>query len=148
MATSAVPAVKAALFAALQSAYPTGVQVCYGRPSAGAWLAEDVVALLDVDATQDAPLLGARAREESFRLTVLVSSARGGDDQQATTEAAYALLATLEAALRADPTVAGTCRTAEVVGHLLREDEWVSPDGVFLGRVAEIAAAVAVKARI
>lgn len=149
MATSVAPAFKAALHTALVAAYPATVQVLYGRPGVNDWLAEDVVALLDVDATQDATVMGTRAREERFSLTVLVSSARGGgtEVQRTVTEAAYALLATLETTLRTDPGVTATCRKAEVVGHLMAEDETTTGDGV-LGRVCEIAASIAVQARI
>jgi len=146
MATSVAPAFKAALYGALVTAYANNtppVQVCYGRPGLVPW-ADDVVALLEVDATQDTAALGNRNREERFNLTVLVSSYRGGGDEvaQATTEAAYALLATIETALRNDPDVADTCRVAQVVGHLLAEEAYAE------GRVAEIAASIAVQARI
>jgi hypothetical protein len=67
--------------------------------------------------------------------------------QRTVTEAAYALLATLETVLRTDPGVTATARRAEIAGHLMAEDETVSGDGV-LGRVCEIAASVAVQARI
>ena len=144
MATSAAPAFKAALHAACVAAFPAGtVQVCYGRPGAEPW-ADDALALLDVDATQAAAPMGTRAREETFTLTVLCSSFRAGGDemQQVATEAAYGLLATLEGLLRTDPNVTGTVRKAEVVGHLLAEESYAQ------GRVAEVAAAIAVQARL
>ena len=144
MATSAAPAFKAALYTACVAAFsPATVQVCYGKPGVEPW-ADDAVALLDVDATQVAAPMGTRAREETFTLTVLCSSYRGGGDeaQQTATEAAYGLLATLEGLLRTDPMVTGTARKAEVVGHLLAEDVYAQ------GRVAKVAAAIAVQARL
>jgi hypothetical protein len=88
--------------------------------------------------------MGTRAREERFSMAVVCSSYRGGGDEvaQATTEAAYALLAVVEGVLRTDPSVSGTCRKAELGRHALTEE----PTDV--GRVAEIAAVVDVLARI
>lgn len=148
MPTSAAPAVKAALVAAITAAAPASTQVIYGRPRPTDWLSPDVIAVLEVDATQDATVMGTRAREEKFTVTVLCSSWVGGDDQQAATVAAYAALAVVEGALRTDPGLTALCRSAQVVGHLLAEDFTEAGDRDPAGRVAEIAAAINVVARI
>ncbi len=142
---SAVPAVKAALITLLRAQYSAAsVQVFYGPPT-GTPVTDDAVAVIGADpADQEAVPMGTRAREERFSMVVVCSSYRGGGDEvaQATTEAAYALLAVVEGVLRTDPSVSGTCRKAELGRHALTEE----PTDV--GRIAEIAAVVDVLARI
>lgn len=147
--SSAAPAVKAAVHALVVTALasePT-VLVSYGQPAAdGTPLPNDVVGVLGVEGTTEpGPMATTRPRDETLRVTVLVSSWRGGgpEVQQTVTERAYALLALVESAVRANPTLGGTVRTAAVVEHDLAED--IPPQG---GRVAEISAVIESVTRI
>ena len=142
MATSTVPAFKAALLAALQ-ARPTlsTVQVTYGAPLPSP--ADEYVWLADADGEQETAALGAQRREEYYDLTVYVAVYRAGEDQQATTERAFELVAELEEVLRADATVGGVVRVAVVAGPF-RLEEMASDTH----RGAQVTVTVAVRARI
>ena len=123
MATSTVPALKAALLARLQ-ARPglAGVQVSWGRPHGA--LAPEWIMLGSTRAGdptgeesggQSTAVLGRHRREERYVLDVWVSCiAAGLSEQQDLTERAYELVAEIEDELRDDATVNGTVRTAQV----------------------------------
>lgn len=151
MAASAGPAVKSALVSALTTAYavsdPT-VLVTYGHP--GVVVVPDIVAVMGVEAEQDpGPMrVSPATREERLSVSVVLSAYVGGgqEAQRTVTERAYALLAVLETALRADITLGGVCRKAQLTSYVLAEPD--DPDTLALGRVAEIAAVVAVETRI
>jgi hypothetical protein len=68
--------------------------VWFGRPSDGR----------SVEATQE-PRIGNQRRDEDYTLFVTITVARGGYDFEAMDDAAFALMAALEVALRADPTL-------------------------------------------
>lgn len=142
MANSTIPAFKAALLTALQArAALSTVQVTYGAPLPSP--ADEYVWLADVDGEQEAAALGAQRREEFYELEVIVAVYRAGADQQATTERAFALVGELEEVLRADGTVGGTVRFAEVGGPL-RLEEMASDTH----RGAQVTVTVQARARI
>ena len=149
MATSTVPAVKAAVFTMLTTAC-TGddVLVCWGDPD---YLADDIVAVQGATATATVATMGSnRSREERWTLFVTVSCYRGGgaEVQQLVTERAYTLFGQVEAALRADPTATGTARQVIVAGHEMVESISVDESTASMGRVCEIVARLEVQARI
>ena len=151
MASSVAPALKAGLVAMLRTAFASdpAVLVSYGHP--GPTSAPDIVGVMGVAADQSVATLAAtQPREESLRVTVLVSCFVGGGDgaQQAATERAYALLALVESALRTDPTVAGIVRKSQVESHDLAEDIAPAAAGTPIGRVAELAVVLRAEARI
>ena len=123
MATSTIPALKAALLSLLQArAGLSGVQVTYGMPAVSPPPRREFIALTDADGDQETAALGRTRREEVYRLKVLCSVLREGSDQQSATERAFALAAEIVSALRADPSVTGTVRTALVDGPLQLEE--------------------------
>lgn len=124
MATSTVPALKAALLARLQArADLTGVQTTWGVPHAS--LEDEWIMLGDTTAGdptgeerggQSAKVLGRRSREERYVLDIWVSVIGSGlEEQSVVTERAYELVAEIEDELGDDPTVGGVVRTAQVV---------------------------------
>ena len=132
MASSTIPALKAALLARLQAdAALAGVQVSWGIPFGE--LARECVILGDAraeDATGGRPggqstvAIGTRAREERYLLELLVRVLKGAS-QQEVTERAFALAAAVEDSLRAwageAPPFGGVVRWALVTGTPLEE---------------------------
>lgn len=121
MATSTVPALKAALLARLQARTGlTGVQITWGRPHGS--LEREWIMLGDtrsVDPTgqekggQSTAALGRQRREERYVLDVWVSVLKPALEEQSTVTArAYALVAEIENELRADGSVGGAVRWA------------------------------------
>lgn len=123
MATSTVPALKAALLDRLQ-ARPglASVQISWGRPHgklAPEWIMLGSTRAADPTGEerggQSTAVIGRRSREERYVLDVWVSCLSAGlSDQQALTERAYELVGEIEDELRVDPTVNATVRTAQV----------------------------------
>jgi hypothetical protein len=113
VATTTITAMRAALLALLQ-ARPAlaGVQLGYGMPT-GALQREHMLLGL-VDATQEYRALGTTRKFEDYAVTMHIGVMREGTDQQAADERALALMAEVEAVLRADPTVSNTVLTAQV----------------------------------
>lgn len=142
MASSTVPAFKAALAAAL-AARPAlhDVQVAYGAPLPAP--AREFLWLADVEGEQEPAALGAQRREESYLLTVIANALREGQDQQAATERAFELVAELEDVLRDDGSLSQTVRFAQVAGPFRLEE--MSSD---TARAAQVTVTVAVRARI
>lgn len=139
---------KAAILAMCQTAFPEPVQVTYTPPLPDQYLADEIVGLGDLEATLDPATMGLpRSREERGSLGLIISVFNGGADQQTVTERAYAMLATLEAALRADYSVGGVVRWATVSAHELAEAPSVV-DGVVTGRVAEMSLTITYQARV
>jgi hypothetical protein len=143
---SAAPAAKAALVAMLRTALAAeSVQVTYGHP--GLTVVEDLVAVMGVSCEQaPGPMrAGPRPRDETLRLTVVISCYRGGDQQEAASDRAFALLGLAEDALMSDPTLSGTVRWAQLESYDLAEAD--DPDLMAAGRIAEISAVVRAEAR-
>lgn len=109
MATSQIPAFKAALFARLQADSDLdGVQVTYGDPHPRA-ADQDWVWLGDARGQQEPWVMGRRRRREDWNQEVMVSCVRTDrNDPQALTERAFELVAVIEDSLRAWGEVAGT----------------------------------------
>jgi hypothetical protein len=121
MASSSVPALKRNLQTQLQ-ARPglSGVQISYGAPLPDPQ--REFIALLDVEGDQRAAALGAQRRVETYVLTVVVNVIQETTDQRACTERCYTLAAELENQLRADATVNGAVRIAQIWGPFKLEE--------------------------
>lgn len=148
MATSTVPALKAALLTRLQAdAALAGVTVSWGLPFGN--LPRELVML--GNATVTAPdsmpghmAMGLGERQESYVLEVKVLVALPAD-QQAVTERAFELAAVVEASLRAwAPEFGSVVSWALVTGSTL--EEFVNPNGS--EREADVTLAVACSAEI
>lgn len=137
-----------------------GVQVVYGHP--GAFLSDDIVSVGNVRATREfGPMGTQRKLTESLSIDLAVSCWRGGvESQQVATEAAFDLLAAVEAYL----SDVGTTNSAQLtLGHSVWR-AWVTDfeltetdatmtdaDGqslLNLGRIAELAVTISATARI
>lgn len=76
--------------------------------------------------------VGTWGRNENFSVTCYLDSYSGDqDDPQGRRNGAYALLATVESALRADPTVGETVLSAQLASHTLHIEQ--SDAGVAVG---------------
>lgn len=151
MASSTIPAFKAALVARLEAdAGLAGVQVCYGPPGQRALEREAVLVLgtRPDDPTgggggQRTAAMGQHRREERYVVEVVVSVLRKArDDQQGTTERAFELAAAVEDSIRAWEDGSKPVRWALVTGVSLREH--ANQDE----REAEVSIDVACSARI
>jgi hypothetical protein len=122
MATSTIPAFKAALQTQLQArAGLDGVQVSYGYP--GPLPEVEYIWLADVKGHQDLAVMGnrTRSRDEDYTLTILIKSEISDIStaaQQTVVERAFTLMAELEDQLRTDPGVNGTVRVAQIEGPI------------------------------
>lgn len=147
---TAAPTVKAALVAMMETAFASDsqVHVSYGHP--GRPEEDDIAAAMGVWSEQEwaAMRVGGASREETLMLSVSLSSFVGGgpEAQQTATERAYALLNTLETALRADPTIGGTVRLAGVQSHEMLEA--TDPEVLSRGRVTDISVLIRAATRI
>lgn len=142
MASSTVPAFKAALATALRARQALhDVQITYGAPLPAP--AREFLWLADVEGEQEPAALGAQRREESYLLTVIANVLREGQNQQAATERAFEIVAELEDELRNDGSLASTVRFAQVAGPFRLEE--MSSD---TARAAQVTVTVAVRARI
>lgn len=122
MATSTVPAFKAALRTLLQAR--TGlanVQVTYGPPlpvpeSEFIWLG-------DVQGAQDrAAMAGTTVEQYDATVLIRVLTSTAPDDFKTAGDRAFALMAEVENCVRADQTVSGTVNTAHVTNFVFEED--------------------------
>jgi hypothetical protein len=94
---------------------PDGDYVCVG------WSPYNTTA---ADATQVWSGIGEWGRDENFTLTCYLDSYSGASDApNARRDASYALLADVETALRADPTMGGTVLSAQLAGHTLHMEQ-------------------------
>lgn len=116
MATTTIPAFKAALLQRLQAREDLlNVQVTYGWPS-GAVKRESIM-LGGVSGNQTFRTIGATQKMEEYQLTIYITVIREGTgNQQACDERALELMAQVEDDLRDDLTVNNTVLTAEVSG--------------------------------
>lgn len=116
MATSTVPAFKAALLTRLAARTGlSGVQVSYGWPSGQ--VKRESMMLGGVSGRQEFRTVGATQKMEEYTLTIYVNVIReGGALQQTADERALALMAEVEAELRSDLTVNNTVLTAQLAG--------------------------------
>lgn len=152
MATSTIPAAIDALLTALRASEDLAdpVKVVDGYPRFRITNI-DLVSVGGKDepvasGEQTPAALGGQRREERYSLAVYCSSSRGGEDQKTVRDRAFALMAAVEDVLRADGTLGGVVRFAQVGGGitLLETDADTAPAGVF----AEVGFLVDVQARI
>lgn len=149
MATSRGKVIKANLYARCQALFPNAA-VHYGLPPTDQ--ANDIVCIGEVGTAdalrgeQEARTLGTnRSREETIYASVLISTWRGTTDQQLVSELVFDAMALLEDDLRTDPTIAGACRDADVIGWQLTETEW---EALPKGRYAELDVTIRCRTRI
>ncbi len=152
--TSSIPTVKGAIVdlftTTLATAGRTGgkVQVGYGEAEQPEQERVEVGGTLP-PTEQNWTALGNRRRDENYALHVLITVDAGDTTQRAATERAFALLALLETALRADPTIG----IAAQFEHLLIEVDqpelaFEAPNGDHEGFTAQVGWAIKVTARI
>jgi hypothetical protein len=98
------------------------------------------------DGTQEAVTLGNRRRRETYSVRVYCSSSRGGDDQKATRDRAFALMAAVEAGVRANPSLGLQNVTAQVGGRVALFQ--TSDETAHLGSDAEVSFDISIEARI
>ena len=116
---STIPAVKAYLVALITTAVnDTTVLICYDDP--GTNQPDDIIAVRDVEQTLAPYELvgggGAGWLYETYKVEIVVDVYRGGDFPQLVFERACALVAIVENAIRADPSLAGRVVTARPAG--------------------------------
>jgi hypothetical protein len=110
---TSVPAAEAGLLAALRSrAGLAAVQVAPAHP--GKTIKAEAVYLDDPSPVQRAAALGGRRRAEEYSIEVVVSVLRKGNDLAGVKARMWALVAEVEEAVRADPTLGGAVLTAQV----------------------------------
>ena len=133
---STVPAVKAYLFAQLDTAISgQNVKVYYAEPGPG--FPDDVIWLGDTEQTYDpTQMVGSGGQGwlyEAYHQIVEVSVFRGGDTPQAVFERACQIVAQIEAVVRADPSLGGLVTTAYPAGSNY-ESDWSADH---MGRITE-----------
>ena len=116
MATTTIPAFKAALLQRLQQREALlNVQVTYGWPSGS--VHRESIMLGGVSGNQTFRTIGGTQKMEEYALTVYITVIREGTgNQQACDERALELMAEVEDDLREDLSVNNTVLTAEVSG--------------------------------
>jgi hypothetical protein len=114
----------------------SGVKVHYGYLNDAQQLGQENINVGKVRFNQEWGALANLRREESYRVELVVLVKRGGDDQQGTEERMWAVLAEIEQALRADPTVGGFVRVAELTEG--EQDNSPDSEGWFSQVVAQI----------
>lgn len=126
---SALPAVLDALVSRFSSALPAA-QVIDGPPTVD--VAGDVVAVglapddpSPADATQEA--VGLSVRRESFDVMCLARSWSGNDGVKAQRDRTFLLLASVQEALRDDPSLGGIVLGADFGGYTY--SPYLTPDG-------------------
>lgn len=131
-------ALHAAITGALQAASEHDVDVSYGYR----WPAQHLDAVA-VTALRASPLAGTlspqRRRQVSVQVDVNVTAARPIADERVTHQRAFALLAVIDEAVRAEPTLAGAALWC-LLGEAQSDGATVQDDDVEWGRVTEIAA--------
>jgi hypothetical protein len=110
MTSTTIPAAKQAIFDAVRNQITDGaVLVVYSQP--GVDHPNDIVAVGNVRrTTKPVTFIGSGGDgwiEETYRVDVVVSVFRSGDDFQGTEWAAWDLIADIEAAVRTDPSLGG-----------------------------------------
>lgn len=103
MATSTIPAVKAAIFELLR-ARPglAGVQIEWDRPSDDA-MQHEAMWFLGARQTQKAEAMGNQRRDETFTLELLVSIRRDGNEPQLCELRMWEVIGEIEQLLRQNP---------------------------------------------
>lgn len=127
MATSTIPAFKAALLTRLQAdAGLTGVDLSYGVPFPRT-PDREWVWLGNAEGEQETAAMGQRRREETWVQEIVVSCIKPArESQQTLTERAFAITAVIEDSLRTwsalpGPVFGGVVRQALVIGTQLEE---------------------------
>lgn len=133
---STVPAVRAYLFTQLDAALSgQDVKVYYDVPGPG--FPDDFIWLGTTEQTQEPARMvgsgGAGWIDETYHQLIEVSVFRGGDESQVVFERACALVAQVEAVIRADPSLGGLVVAAHPAGTTY-ESDW---EASHMGRITE-----------
>lgn len=125
MATSTIPALKAALVTRLTTAL-AGVTVTYGPPTPGEWVEQEFVWVGAARGEQATAAMGQKRREETWIQDIVVSCVTANRNDQATlTARAFDIAGDVEDSLRAwsttPPYFGDVVRHALVVGMDLDE---------------------------
>ena len=123
------------------------ISVCLDDP--GPEQADDMVIIGNVSNRKTEPAqimgnLGAGSIFETYEMRVVVSVYRGGPDQIAPFDRAWALAGVVESVVRADPTLGGVA----IVGKPVRSQDASSWDTDHHGRVVEVEIMISVTAQI
>ena len=153
MASSKIPAVKAALVTKFRTLFPTGnspeVYVTYGLPDSLA--PDNIIAVMDAHSDQDFGQFGSstRRREEHITQTIVISCYMGGDStaQQIVTEQAFSILEAFYVDTETGTTLplGGLVREMHITGVQLTESTLANSAQ---GRVAELEVTLGIKVRI
>lgn len=100
MATTTIPAVKAALYDLLKA--ELSVRVEWARPSEDALPLESVF-FAGVKSTQAAEAMGNQRRDETYTFELVVAVHRDGDDPRACELRMWEIVSAIEAVVRANP---------------------------------------------
>jgi hypothetical protein len=130
MATSTIPAAIAGLLATLRAAPGLAGVVVHDGPPVTAetpdWVAvgyDPTDPLTSVDASQVPASLGNRGREESYDILCSLASRSGDEDMAPRRARAMEMFAAVEAAVRADVTLGGAVRTAQIASYSLTQEQ-------------------------
>ncbi len=117
---STAPTLKKKLYDALSTnADLSDITISYGAPTTGP---REFIALGDISGTQEFAALGKLTKDETYTLSVFVSVLREGNQQQTCTERCFAIASELEDYLRANPTVDGAVRVAQLSSPFTLEE--------------------------
>lgn len=128
MATSSIPAAITALVGLLKAAL-TDVDVFDGPPMTGdmpdhVCIGHDPLDPLNaVEADQVPASLGNRAREESYQILCSLAAWSGDEGMAARRDRALALFATVESIVRANVTLNGAVRSAQIGSYTLVQEQ-------------------------
>lgn len=103
MATSTIPVTKTAVFALLRAtAGLDGIQIEWAQPSEDA-LRPESIWFEGTESAQTVEAIGNQRRDETYVIKLLVSVLQNGDDAKGCELRMWALVAAIEAAVRANP---------------------------------------------
>lgn len=141
MASSTIPTAKAGILTLL-AARPAlaSVQRVWAHP--GQLIEKESIFFLEALEEESPAAIGQLKREENYTIDLLVSVLQDGDDAKACEERAWALVAEVETALRAEPKPAAGVLWATVSAKRL--NNFPGPES----RTSEITVVISVKARI
>lgn len=144
MGTSTIPAFTAALISTL-AARPnlTNTVISDGPPDPGA-VDREFIAVGDIRGNQRAAAIGAQSREEEYFVAMTIW-VKQGNDQTTADSRAFAIMAEIENALRADASVGHVVRWAQVEGGISLHKSDVNSGSE---RVATLTFEIWVRARI
>lgn len=116
MTPSTAPAAKAAIKALLTTALPS-TTVTWGGPSESEDVTDEMVYMGSVRRTLDPKVLGAQHFEEEYSFPVIALGRLEGDNEQSAETRAWAMVESIEAAIRADLRLGGVLNHFALFGE-------------------------------